>query len=393
MRMYPREFPPTRRGKPKRRAEQLVYEALANINRRGFVYYEWRKGYERIELDFAAWIEGLGRFALQVKGGRYRLSDGDWHLASRDGPQPVRSCPLDEAKLAALDLHDDIEERACTPYNTYVIPALAFPDMEPDAAIERLARRKGVYVIWGVENLLSDLERIVRGRSVADALPMERIAREVRAVTDGLIRLEGVGRVERPDPHPEDGPFSTVTISVNDRVVLRITAGAKTMSWRSAPTTGPPPANSGSVSPRWPPQRAIRATPPGCVSPPSTPCADRCCASSRSGRACAPASASSTSRISVISCPAISKRSSTPISSTWSNAAGAGGSPAWWCAASGSSPSASATNSSTPRTRVVRRPLPRRPGPVRDALPVPAAPGEPGRFRAPAGLGPRPARR
>ena len=239
--MYPGEFPPNRRGKPKRRAEQLVYEALANINRRGFVYYEWRKGYERIELDFAVWIEGLGRFALQVKGGRYRLSDGDWHLARRDGPQPVRSCPLDEAKLAALDLHDDIGERACTSYNPYVIPALAFPDMtEPDPAIARLAERKGVYVVWGMENLLSDLERIVRGRSVADALPMERIAREVHAVTDGLIRLEGVGKVERPDPHPEDGPFSTVTISVNDRAVLRITAGAKSIRCHLRPAGGEP---------------------------------------------------------------------------------------------------------------------------------------------------------
>ena len=26
-------------------------------DRRGFCYYEWRQGYERIELDFAVWIE------------------------------------------------------------------------------------------------------------------------------------------------------------------------------------------------------------------------------------------------------------------------------------------------------------------------------------------------
>ena len=51
-----------------------------------------------------------GRCALQVKGGRYVLIDGDWHLKTREGLQPVKSCPLDEAKLAALDLHDDIEE-------------------------------------------------------------------------------------------------------------------------------------------------------------------------------------------------------------------------------------------------------------------------------------------
>ena len=191
MRMHPKEFPPTRRGKPKRRAERRVYEVLAGITRRGFVYYEWRKGHEHIELDFAVWVEGLGRFALQVKGGRYLLIDGELRLRTRHGVRRVKSCPLDEAKLGALDLHDDIEERAYTPYNPYVIPVLAFPDMsEPDAAIESLARRKGVYVVWGVENLLADLDRIVRSRRVSDALPMERIAAEVLAVTDGQIRLD-----------------------------------------------------------------------------------------------------------------------------------------------------------------------------------------------------------
>ena len=58
MRMFPKEFPSSRRKMPKRRAERRVYEALANSNRRGFVYYEWRRDYGHIELDFAVWIEG-----------------------------------------------------------------------------------------------------------------------------------------------------------------------------------------------------------------------------------------------------------------------------------------------------------------------------------------------
>ena len=115
MRMYPREFPPSRRKIPKRRAERQVYEALAGSDRRGFVFYEWRRGYGYIELDFAVWIEGLGRFALQVKGGRYLLIDGEWYLKTRDGVKLIESCPLDETKLAALDLHDDIKELAKTP--------------------------------------------------------------------------------------------------------------------------------------------------------------------------------------------------------------------------------------------------------------------------------------
>ena len=85
MRMYPREFPSGRRKKPKRQAERRVYEALAGSDRRGFCYYEWRQGYEHIELDFAVWVNGLGRFALQVKGGRYLLIDGEWYLKTREG--------------------------------------------------------------------------------------------------------------------------------------------------------------------------------------------------------------------------------------------------------------------------------------------------------------------
>ena len=177
---------------PKRRAERQVFEALADGERQGFAYYEWRRGYGHIELDYAVWIENLGRFALQVKGGRYVLIDGEWHLKKREGFQPVRSCPLDEAWLGALDLHDDIEDRACTPYNPYVIPVVVFTDMtEPDPSIENLARRRGVYVVWGIENLLEDLAEIRLSRSVSDRLPMDRIAREVAAVTDGLIRLDG----------------------------------------------------------------------------------------------------------------------------------------------------------------------------------------------------------
>ena len=198
MRMYPREFPATRRKKPKRRAERRIYEALAGSDRQGFVYYEWRRGYEHIELDFAVWIVGLGRFALQVKGGHYLLIDGEWYLKTRDGPVPIESSPLDEAWLAALELHDDIEERAATPHNPYVIPVLVFADMETNPIIEGLARRKGVYLVWRTDDLVADLSAVVRGREMSGALSTDRIRREVCAVTDGMIRLGEVQEEEAP---------------------------------------------------------------------------------------------------------------------------------------------------------------------------------------------------
>ena len=143
MRMYPREFPSGRRRKPKRQAERRVYEALAGSDRRGFCYYEWRKGYEHIELDFAVWVKDLGRVALQVKGGHYLLIDGEWYLKTRDGVKLIESCPLDETKLAALDLHDDIKECAQTAYNPYVIPVLMFPDMDPDPCHQAVGQARG----------------------------------------------------------------------------------------------------------------------------------------------------------------------------------------------------------------------------------------------------------
>ena len=188
MRMYPREFPATRRRMPKRRAERRTFQALAGSDRQGFVYYEWRRGYGGIELDFAVWIVGLGRFALQVKGGHYLLIDGDWHLKTRNGLVPIEKSPLDEAWLAALDLHDDIEERAAALYNPYVIPVLAFADMEPDPVIEGLARRKGVYLIWRTGDLVADLGAVAHGRGVPDALP------------HGPHPPGGQRRNRRPDP-------------------------------------------------------------------------------------------------------------------------------------------------------------------------------------------------
>ena len=241
MKMFPREFPSGRRKKPQRQAERRVYEALAGSDRQGFVYYEWRKGYRHIELDFAVWVKDLGRIALQVKGGRYLLIDGEWRLKTRNGVQPIAASPLDEAWLAALDLHDDIEELAATGYNPFVIPVLVFPDMEPDEAIRNLAKRKGVHLIWRTDDLMADLIAIARRRGGSASLTMERIGREVYAVTDGLIQLAEAGRegtrakAVRP---------TALSLSVGGRKVLRVRAGE--MHLRFGTFIGPGASRKGS---------------------------------------------------------------------------------------------------------------------------------------------------
>ena len=224
---------------------------MADSDREGFVYYEWRRGYGYIELDFAVWVEGLGRFALQVKGDHYRLIDGDWHLKKREAFQHVASCPLDETKLAALDLHDDIEEQAETAYNPFAVPVLVFPDMEPDPVIEKLASRKGVYVFWRTGALVNDLTGIARNRGGLDALSMRRIPREVYAVTDGLIRLDRSTDNRVLDYEPEalarSAPrgAATLRLRVNGRFAFVVRGRALRLEME-------PPHPRGDILELWP---------------------------------------------------------------------------------------------------------------------------------------------
>ncbi len=210
MRMYPRKFPAIRAAMTERGAESRVYEGLAQSGRDGFVYYEWRRGYGRIEVDFAVWVEHVGRFALQVKGGRYLLVDGEWHLRTRRGLKAVDTSPLDEAWLGALDLHDDIAELAETSYNPFVTAVLVLPDMEPDQDVANLARRKAVHLLWGDDDPVRQLEEVSRRWGVAPALDAERISREVFAVSDGLIRL-GCDEDEH-DVHEANPPSAPVCL-------------------------------------------------------------------------------------------------------------------------------------------------------------------------------------
>ena len=247
MKMYPKAFPAGRRKRPKRRAEQRVYETLAGSDRQGFVYYEWRRGYRHVELDFAVWIAGLGRFALQVKGGHYQLMGGEWHRKTRNGLQAVGTSPLDETWLAALDLHDDIAERGRAGYNPYVVPVLAFPDMEPDQAIMRLAQRKGVHVAWGVASLLSDLADIASARGISDRLSWERIAQEVCAISDGQIRLAEFAADSKSNADAEAGSDSTpqsvavLVFALNGRRVLEVRGQALRLEIGQCASTRPDP--------------------------------------------------------------------------------------------------------------------------------------------------------
>ena len=119
---------------------------------------------------------------------------------------------------------------------------LIFPDMEPDRGHQAVGQARGsVRDLADVGNLLADLEEIVRRWGVPASLTMERIGREVYAVTDGLIQLAEAGRegtrakAVRP---------IALSLSVGGRTVLRVRA--QEMHLRFGTVIGPGASQKGS---------------------------------------------------------------------------------------------------------------------------------------------------
>ena len=227
MRMYPEKFHPKRLGKPTRRAELRIYQALARSLLPGFAYYEWRRDFDDHELDFAVWIRDHGRAAMQVKGGHYQMVNCNWKLHTQGRIESITSCPIDEAYSGALDLHDDIVDKLTPSYNPFVVPVLAFPDMDPNEAIAKFARRKRVCLIWRSDDPVARLTEILRAQPVRNHLSAECIIREVYAVTDELLDLDqmddtaatGVSRPKIAADCPESEPAApekTVLINLGN---------------------------------------------------------------------------------------------------------------------------------------------------------------------------------
>ena len=82
---------------------------------------------------------------------------------------------------------------------------MAFPDMDPNEAIEKLARRKRVCLIWKADSLAERIVEIRRSQPGRKTLSAERIIREVNAVTDGLVHLDQceIGEVAAAASCPE----------------------------------------------------------------------------------------------------------------------------------------------------------------------------------------------
>ena len=163
IKMNPPEFPEDRlNDKRLRGAEARVFNALRNSKMDGHGIYEFRYREGGRQLDNAVWENYVARFAIQVKGGQYDMDDdGQWSLLKAGGIWEKTPCPLEATEDGCIEMKHAIQE--ATGYTHFVVGVTIFPDMERDARIEEVARRRNhVYIIWGLDHLQEDLERIAR---------------------------------------------------------------------------------------------------------------------------------------------------------------------------------------------------------------------------------------
>ena len=98
------KFPAGRVGRPRRRAEHTIYQILAQSDSPGRALYEARVLPHGRQIDFAVWLEGVGRYATELKGGTWGIDDrGEWRLFADGGWQPQDS-PVAQAWDAAMSI-------------------------------------------------------------------------------------------------------------------------------------------------------------------------------------------------------------------------------------------------------------------------------------------------
>ena len=171
-----------------RRAEARVYDQIANSDRPGLALYELELGHPVPELDFAIWLEGVGHYGLQVKGGHHSYTAGQWFLRV-DGVLQAKPDLAQSAWDAAMGIRDVIARRLDR--KIFIFPSLIFPDMDPDEAIDALMSTRKVRVLWGYHDLIDRLIALPCNLPGNERVFHPPTAREVREevdlVTGGLL--------------------------------------------------------------------------------------------------------------------------------------------------------------------------------------------------------------
>ena len=207
-------FPEHRTRDPKRLAELAVYRELEATDAPGTAIYEAKVNRNTPEVDFAIWIEGAARYAMQVKGGIHRPHGGSWYLSTPRG-EVRKPTPLSQLWDSTMRLHDCLQEQLGRDRNPFWIPVLLLADMEPDPAIEAWADHSHVQVIFGTDNQVEQLLNLAPRARQLYPPTAEEIAEEAALVMPGL-----------PGPEaPTEIPARQVDIQHAEQVQIVIDTG------------------------------------------------------------------------------------------------------------------------------------------------------------------------
>ena len=164
-------FPAHRLQDPQRQAELAVYRELEASVMPGAALYEPAFGRYQRGLDFAVWLEGAGRYGIEVKGGRDSVKGATWQLATPYG-LVEQECPAQQVWDGAMAFRDRIARKKGR--GPFIIAVLLFPDMEPDTGVRAALADSTAHAIFGVENLAARLAGLTQVHQPPDAADIMR---------------------------------------------------------------------------------------------------------------------------------------------------------------------------------------------------------------------------
>ena len=212
------KFPPSRETDARRRAERHVYQALETSEIPGWTLYEVKVTREAPQIDFLVWVEGIGVFAVQLKGGVYVIRDGELCLLTGQGlfPKEGLLAKVWDSSRAVPEFIQDKLHRGL-----YIIPVLGLPDMERDEDILDMAARRQVEVVFGKDNWVQRLVDLARCHPIRHRPTEESIEREVMAIMPELAPAASPAPpqvvIHRVDQlHIHVGPEGIETLGLQD---------------------------------------------------------------------------------------------------------------------------------------------------------------------------------
>ena len=177
------KFPPSRLTDPQRRAERDIYRTLAETTRPGWALYEVKVTRDAKQVDLVVWVEAVAVFAVQLKGGIYVIRDGELCLVTDQGLIPKPGL-LAKVWDSAMEISRFIERKLGR--GMYIIPVLALPDMEQDEAIQDMAARRSVEVLFGKIDWVERLVDLAGSHPIRHRPTEETIEQEVLAIMPEL---------------------------------------------------------------------------------------------------------------------------------------------------------------------------------------------------------------